>query len=148
MEQITMYRSYNGKMYESKEECEAADETYIREDGRKKFLSAFEKLFSAALMDNKYHATGLTCGEYDLFIKRHINKKNVHIHLDAKVGDDMLTFINTTYTEEQVGFCDPSLREYLERCFWNRQDKWIDAAINIFCQIAVELKLECSSLKQ
>ena len=140
MQKIDAYRSKNGKIYFSKEECLIADEEYDKKDTKLKFLDKLCELTQDIVDDCKWHEItpelkGRT-ENFDTFCKNIYIKKNkttktggVHTSIAFADNEDLaptyITFVNTTYKEQQVGFCDNELRQFVDGFLWAQQDAWI-----------------------
>lgn len=142
MEEIVKYRSYDGNMYDSKEECLKADDIYTTAHDRENFLMNLEKLAFLTLPDLKRHPIGLTCEGYPLFVRkvvtiqrRGVTKKpqDEFLHIDIKVNDENEKYEHLLMTSRGTNIVnDQRFEKPFEECFWNNRDAWVQGLVRIY----------------
>lgn len=163
MEQIEAYKGKDGKIYFSKQECIEADKKYDACNSNVKFLHLVNKTLDDIVFDCQWHKIkpsivkhDAICAEFnklycnEIFIKKRTKKDSLYFTLAVKNTPfdtpEYTVLINTKYAENQVGFCDDTMRKYLEPCIWAQKEKWIYALSRLALEQKEELRNQMQEL--
>lgn len=159
MKEIKMYMSDNGNTYATKKEAEEADKAFKHESDKVKFLYTLEAAVSTFFSDTQWKDTGIELPEGKLYIRKKVykGKKDRFIigtdyqdgnHGTVLTGGPSTNLVNSTYCEEQLGFCDDLYRDYLEDYFFDNQQAWFDAIKYIIDNEIAKKEAELKTYKE
>lgn len=142
MEIVNAYKSKDGTIYLSEQECIEADRKIDAATDNQRFMRQLNSLLNLILTDCCWHKLQLPFNDA-YFIKKKTRLKSTSFTIAVTPQDSYtqnhLTFVNSNYEENQVGFCHDTLRGNLKPVFWDKKDVWLKSLLSLVDEQTAEI---------